>query len=488
VTSFSDPLSVTLKAVRKTIDPNILQHFRHTKILATIGPSTNSYDMIHDAITHGARGLRLNFSHGTHEEKAQHIKWARKASKELDIPVAIVQDLQGPKIRLGDFDGIATLKRGDAVQFGYKSNYDETGIFPTQYDLAPKVKPGHRILLADGRIHTRVTAVRSGKVYAEVIHGGELSSKKGINLPDTDFEGDVLTAKDKKDIAFGAEHDIDYIAQSFVQRAADIEQLRKILKKQGSSARIIAKIETKPALDDIEAIIKTADAVMVARGDLAVEVSPEAVPIWQRKIMDLATKHRKVVIVATQMLLSMVHSTQPTRAEASDIATATILGADALMLSEETANGHYPLQAVSTMAQIIRYTERNSPYEPVLFVHDDTSLQTAVSSAIVTLAHQVKATAIVAETATGRTALNIASRRPKVPIVVITNDRRVMNQMALLYGSLPFTHPVDRRAATKLTDWMVEMKAFNKGDRIVTASGGSPGVSGGTDTIKIRVL
>ena len=469
--------------------PNVpLAQFKRTKIIATIGPSTDSHKAILGLIASGTNGLRLNFSHGTHEERTKQIKWIREASAEYGKPVAILQDLQGPKIRLGDFNGVVHVARGQQLSFAYNADYDETGHLPTQYDLSKKVKRGERLYLYDGRVQTIVTSVRDGIVRAEAQNDGMLIKRKGINLPDTDFGGDILTAKDKADLVYGASQDIDYVALSFVQTASDIDVLRKLLKSMNSSAKIIAKIETKAAIDNLEEIVQEADAVMVARGDLAIETSPESVPIVQRKIIGLGLRYAKPTIVATQMLASMTENPEPTRAEVSDVATAVALGADCVMLSDETANGNYPIESVSVMKRVILYTEANMPLKVQWPEYENHSRQVSISLAIIDLAENIQAKAIVAETKSGATAEQIASRRSDIPLIAVTSDARTCQQLALVYGIKSYVRPVDPLAAQKLTDWLRKSKVLNKGDIVVTASGRYAGVVGTTDTIKVRVL
>ena len=245
--------------------PNVpLSKFKRTKIIATVGPATNNYEAILALIKAGANGLRLNFSHGTYEEREKQIEWIRKAAKEYGKPVAIIQDLQGPKLRLGDFDAIITIQAGQNLTFQYKADYERSNIIPTQHDLSKHVKRGERMYIYDGKVRTTITSVIDGVIHAQAENEGILISRKGINLPDTDFAGDIITAKDRKDIAFGSTQDIDYVALSFVQTLHDIDKLRGILKNLGSTARIIAKIETKSAMDNIESIVKEADVVMIA--------------------------------------------------------------------------------------------------------------------------------------------------------------------------------------------------------------------------------
>lgn len=470
--------------------PNIpLCDFKRTKIIATVGPATDSYDSINQMIKSGANGMRLNFSHGTHEERDQQIKWIRKASNEYGKPVAIIQDLQGPKIRLGDFEGIITVNTGQSLVFGYKKDHERSGVIPTQYDLSKKMKRGERLYLYDGRVKTIVTSVKDGLVHVRAENNGVLVKRKGINIPDTDFGGDIITLKDKKDVAYGSTKDIDYVALSFIQTAEDIKSLRRMLKNLGSTSKIIAKIETVIALDHLEEITKEADAVMVARGDLAIEASPESVPIIQRLIIELGMKHAKPTIVATQMLASMTDTPEPTRAEVSDVATASLLGADAVMLSDETANGKYPIESIAVMKRIVNYTQSHALHPTTVIDLDSVSSNSrAITNAVIKLAHAVKAVAVVAETLTGATALQIASRRPNIPILAVTSVARSAQQLAIVYGTKSYIRPDGRMQAVKLTDWLHRSKVLRKGDTVVTATGQYPGVVGTTDTIKVRVL
>lgn len=466
-----------------------ISDFKRTKIIVTIGPPTNNYKSILAMMKAGANGFRLNFSHGDHEERIQQIKWIREASKAYGKPVAIIQDLQGPKIRLGDFPGIINVRIGQSLAFKYNSDYEKTGLIPTQYDLAKKVKRGQRLFLFDGRIRTTVTSIKDDVVYARAENDGILVKRKGINLPDTDFGGDILTKKDKADLAFGSTQDFDYVALSFIQHPEDIIKFRKVLSNLKYHAKIIAKIETKAATENIEEIVLEADMVMVARGDLAIETEPESVPIMQRKIIGLGLKHSTPTIVATQMLASMTEMPEPTRAEVSDIATAVILGADCVMLSDETASGKFPIQSVEIMKKVILYVQQNNPLT-VSFdqTEEKISRQKAICQAVIGLSNSIDATAIVVETSSGETALQIVSRRPSTPVMVVTSSVRTVQQLALLYGVKSYNRPVDAFAATKLTNWMQSKKILKKGDVVVTVSGKYPGVVGMTDTIKVRVL
>ena len=471
--------------------PNVSSRvFKRTKILATVGPATDSYEHILAMMQNGTNGFRLNFSHGDHQEHGRRIEWIRQASTEMGKPVAILQDLQGPKIRFGDFEGQINVKSGDVIQLGYGTSYEESHIIPVQYDLSEKMKVGERIAFFDGRVRGVVNDVTDGVVTVQIQNDGYLVKRKGINVPDTDFGGDILTEKDIKDAMYGATQDIDYVALSFVQTAEDITNLRKILNEYGSTAKIIAKVETQAAIEEenLEAIVKVSDGVMVARGDLAVEVSAESVPIVQRRILGLCQKYGKISIVATQMMISMTESPDPTRAEVSDVANAVINGADVVMLSDETASGKYPIETVETMKRIILYTQKSAPLQPVFYRDEGVGLQDAISSAVMTLSHQIKAAAIVAQTKSGMTAMSIASHRPNMPVVVVTSEPRVAQQLALMYASKCFIRDDIENVGANLAQWLREQNVFAEGDRVVIVSGHQPGLVGGTDTIKVRVL
>jgi len=405
--------------------------------------------------------------------------------------VAIIADLQGPKIRLGDFEGVINVQEGQSLRIGYKADYERDNIIPMQYDLSKKVKRGERLFIYDGKVKTIVTSVKDGIVHVRVENDGILIKRKGINLPDTDFGGDVITKKDREDLAFVSTQDVDYVAQSFVQSAADVIGLRKIMKNLNMSAKIIVKVETRAAVENMEEIVDATDVIMIARGDLAVETPPESVPIIQRKLIGMGIRHAKPTIVATQMLFSMTEAPEPTRAEVSDVATAVLVGADCVMLSDETANGRYPIEAISVMKRVILYTEKNAPVKPMFIddmVNNVFTRQQAISAAVLRLANDIRADAIVAETRSGATALQISSKRADIPLIAVTSDTRVAQQLAIVYACKSYVRPDDPLAAVKLTNWLHTNKVLGKGDVIVSCSGQYPGVVGTTDTIKVRVL
>lgn len=467
--------------------------FKRTKILATVGPTVNTPEAIRKLVDAGANGFRLNFSHGTQAERIEQIEWIRGASKDAKKPVSVLQDLQGPKIRLGTLKQNTPVQTGDVITLDFNSEHDGKFIIPVQYNLAEKVQIGEPIYIFDGKIRTTVVDVSSkSAVKLRVENDGILMSRKGINLPDTDFGGDILTDKDISDIEFGATLDIDFVALSFVQSADDIHNLRQLLVSLNSNAHIIAKIETKAAIDseELQKIVQASDGVMVARGDLAVEAGAEIVPIVQRKIIALCRRYGKLSIVATQMMASMVDNPEPTRAEVSDIATAVILGADAVMLSDETANGHFPVEAVKEMKKTILYTQENCEVDPIKDVLGDSiNRQNVISEAAVGVAESMEADAIVTETKTGATAVSIAAFRPNLPIISVTSDEKVAQQLALSYANKSFIEPDGERAGLKRAK-KLQAKNFFKTDKVtvVIVSGLQPGRSGETDTIRIRVI
>lgn len=467
--------------------------FKRTKILASVGPPVDSYEKLEQMVAAGVNGFRLNFSHAKTEDTNRQIPWIREASNAIGKPVAILQDLQGPKIRLGNLTENTPVKAGDEIVLDFTAEHNGS-TFPVQYNLAPKVKVGEPIYIFDGKIRTTVVDIPSDTaIKLKIENDGILMSRKGINLPDTDFGGDILTAKDMKDIEYGATQDIDYVALSFVQSAEDINNLRQILVSLGSTAQIVAKVETKAAIADgvLEAIVKASDGVMVARGDLAVEAGAEIVPIVQRKIIALCRKHGKLSIVATQMMASMVDTPEPTRAEVSDVATAVILGADSVMLSDETANGKYPLETVAAMKKVILYTQDNVAVAPITdIVKGNKTARDAISHAAVDLSEQLGAKAIVAETKSGATAANIAAHRPNLPIISVTSELRSAQQLALSYATKSFVRPDGERAGLELTKELHANNFFGTTDpiRVVIVSGKQPGLIGGTDTIRVRII
>lgn len=471
--------------------------YKRTKILATIGPASDSPEMIEKLINAGINGARLNFSHGSYEEHAAKIKAVRENSKKLGREIAILQDLQGPKIRLGDIvDNRFEVNEGDELVLDYAiQQHDGSANLPVQYNLAEKVKVGEPVYIFDGKVRTEVIEVPSNTaIKLRVLNKGTLMSRKGLNLPDTDFGGDVITEKDMRDLEFGATQDIDYVAMSFVQTAEDIENVRQLLVSHNSEAQVIAKIETKKAVSDeeLEKIVLAADGVMIARGDMAYEVAPEVVPIIQRKAVALCRKHGKISIVATQTMGSMVDNPQPSRAEVSDVANAVIQGADVVMLSDESATGKYPEETVKAMRDVIMYTQEHaavSPIDDIAERGEDEALN-AISLAAVELAEQINADALIVETKSGQTAATAAANRPALPIYAVTSSNRVAQQLGLNYATRSFIRPDGEFAGLELAKELKANGIFGNKEKVtvVIVSGRQPGLVGGTDTIRVRTI
>ena len=473
--------------------------FKRTKILATIGPATNSSEKIEAVIMAGVNGCRLNCSHGSNEERDQQIQWIREAAAKKGRSVAILQDLQGPKIRLGFLkDNHLDVKAGDELILEAAEGYEHDGgmTVPVQYNLAEKVKISEPLSMFDGKIKSEITEIVSNTaIKVKILNDGFIMSKKGLNLPDTDFGGDILTAKDIADIEYGARCDYDYVSLSFVQSADDIFKLKKILTELGSTAKVVAKIETKKAIEsekNLEEIVQAADGIMVARGDMAVEAGAEVVPIIQRKLIAMCRANAKLCIVATQMLSSMVDSPEPTRAEVSDVATAVVQGADAVMLSDETANGKYPLETVKEMKKVILYTQNHSRLAPISRPPvTKERIYDAISNAAARLAENIEADVIVCQTASGLTAMTMAAQRPNVPIITVTENTRAANQLALIYANSAFVRPYapdfgfDLAKELKDTEYL-HVKEDEKELLTVIVSGDKDKI--GTDTVKVRYV
>jgi pyruvate kinase len=416
---------------------------KHTKILATIGPAVDSPEKIAALIDAGINGCRMNFSHGTAEERLNQFRWIREYSAKVGRHIAIVQDLQGPKIRLGQLkdDMKYAISAGDEVGLTFGIEHDGGNNLPSQYDISDKTAPGDTIYLFDGKIKLTVSRIDGKTVWTKAENSGQVVSRKAINLPDMrGGRNDILTEKDIADIEWGLDKDFDYIALSFVHHADDVRMLRELLRNKGVDRPIITKLETRLAADaeNLEEIVKASDGVMVARGDLAVEAGPEVVPIVQRRIIALCQKHCKFSIVATQMLASMVDSPEPTRAEVNDIATAAIDGADVVMLSDETAMGKYPIEAVNAMHRTIIYAQEHMPVRPLYVREGSDKRRDAIAESAVLLADQTNASAIIVETQSGKMVRNVSIHRPKCPVIGIATTDRVANQIELTYNTRGF--------------------------------------------------
>jgi len=464
---------------------------KRTKIICTIGPASNKKTVIEKMIRSGMNVARLNFSHGTYKAHAMLIKGIRDASIKLKTPIAIMQDLQGPRIRVGEINnkmGIKLEKKEDVVLVpDTVVNYPlllqgPEKVVPIQYyDLYKQVRKGNVILLSDGLIELKVLRTQKPFIYCEVIRPGIIFSHKGINIPSVKIEADVITTKDKEDLKFGIKQDVDWVALSFVKSAKDILQLRSLISKlEGKNKRvrtkIIAKIECKEAVKNFDQILEAVDAIMVARGDLGIELPPEDVPLIQKRIIEKCLEIAKPVIVATQMLDSMIENPRPTRAEVSDVANAVIDHTDAVMLSGETASGKYPVEAVNIMRKIIEETER-SPFDDlaergVKFKKIDISGPVAEAANV--LARKLDVKAIIAASASGYTARLISRHRPEHLIAVITIEEKIKRQLTLSWGVQPYVLPVYKtfdELVKKAVIFLKKEKILKKGDYAVIVTG-----------------
>lgn len=461
-----------------------------TKIVCTIGPACSDPGILADMICAGARVARLNFSHGSHEEHGLVLKRIREISDALKIPVAVLQDLCGPKIRVGKLpkEGV-TLVPGKEVRL---SSVPGKGLIPVSYAGLPKdVKLGDTILLGDGMMELQVLGKEETQIVCTVITGGVLTSGKGINLPSGTLTTSALTEKDKKDLLFGLRAGVDFVALSFVRDAEDIREVKAMIRQAGLDTPVIAKIEKHEALGRIEEIVSEADALMVARGDLGVEIPLEHVPDTQKRIVRLANRAGKPVIIATQMLKSMVESARPTRAEAADVANAVLDGADALMLSEETAMGQYPVESVQYMAKIAERAEKYFNHERYREKPEHCGVPESVARASAELSDELNARAIVAPTRSGFTAAQVARFRPRCPILALSPDSSVVRKLCLNWGCVPMLFPEE-----KDTDVMLEKAAdaagkaglAGKGDPVVLTAGHPLWEQGTSNMVKVKIL
>lgn len=472
-----------------------LNSLKKTKIVSTLGPSTNSEEAIKHLAQHGMNVARLNFSHGTHEEHLHRINWVRKVAKDLDKPIAILQDLQGPRIRLGVLsDEPRNLVKGEKVTLVFGKEQKDDRI-PVSFDMFPHLKEGDRVLIKDGLIRLVVEKTHPDSADCVVRVGGSIGSKKGINLPDTKLPPVSFTEKDAEDLVFGLKNKVDYVALSFVQDENDIHNLRAEIAKHPHHPKIVAKIECQEAIRNLKSIIEATDVVMVARGDMATEVGQEDVPLIQREIIRLCRATHTPVIVATQMLESMIQNPVPTRAEVNDIASAVMDHADACMLSGETANGDYPIEAISTMERIIKRVERHHRETLTDFalstLEESDEQTTAIAAATTILAHQLKAKMIMVATSSGKTAQRIASYRPPVTVAAVTDNELTYNQLALVYGVKSFYVPKLAKNEAGLETILegVQSKGYvEAGDKVVHVTGEKPGEMGGTSIIKVEII
>lgn len=478
---------------------------RRAKIVCTLGPATTSPEKIRELMRRGMDVARLNCSHSSHEDLTKFVKLVREASEELSRPVAILLDLQGPKIRIGNFPGgPVMIKAGDKLSIS--TNADEpctaTRLSTTYQQLANDVKAGDRILIDDGNIELKVLNVENGMVNCETIFGGRLSNHKGMNLPGVKTSIPSLTEKDREDLIHGLSIDVDYIALSFVRYPSDVREVQQLIHTHFKTVPVIAKIEKPEAVKNIDDIIAVADGIMVARGDMAVEISPQMVPSAQKTIIHKCNVAGVPVILATQMLESMIDHARPTRAEASDVANAIFDGADAVMLSAETASGKYPIETVQMMTDIIKQAERDKEslmsrklaYPPVISIPD------AIEHAAAQIALEANARAIVCITNSGKAALALSKFRPMVPVFAITDRREVLQRLALIWGVkgvltskvLPEVDAITMAEHAVVNWWNTILtpheKPLKKGDVLVMTIGIPTMIRSKTNTVIAHVI
>ncbi|MGD1807763.1 pyruvate kinase [Dapis sp. BLCC M126] len=469
---------------------------RRTKIVATIGPATTQPDVLRELIKAGATTLRLNFSHGTHEDHQRSIRLIRQTSFELNQPVAILQDLQGPKIRLGKFEtGSISLERGDPFILTSHLMPGTQEISSVTYEpLADEVPEGARILLDDGKVEMLVEKVDKAEkqLHCRVVVGGTLSNNKGVNFPGVYLSIKALTDKDRKDLMFGLDQGVDWVALSFVRNPQDVLEIKQLIANAGKKVPVIAKIEKHEAIEQMEEILALCNGVMVARGDLGVELPAEDVPLLQKRLISTSNRMGIPVITATQMLDSMVNNPRATRAEISDVANAIIDGTDAVMLSNETAVGNYPVEAVATMATIAKRIEQEVITCNVSSMNDTGhSIPNAISQAVAQIAQQLDAAAIMSLTKTGATSRNVSKFRPRTPILAVTPHVDVARQLQLVWGVRPLLVldlPSAGQTFQSAVNVAQEKGLLVDGDLVVMTAGTLQGVAGSTDLIKVEVV
>ena len=468
---------------------------KRTKIVCTIGPASDNAEILVKMMQAGMNVARLNFSHGTREEHARRIELIREAAGRAGKNVALLLDTRGPEIRLGVLEKPVYLQAKQKVVLTARPESAGAGRLPVLFPALPrKVSPGGAILIADGLIELRVLSVQGDDVECEVVHGGVVSSHKGVSIPDAEVDLPAVTEQDREDILFGVQQRLDFIALSFVRRAADVLAVREILEEAGANLDVIAKIESREGVDSLDEIIAVADGVMVARGDLGVDIPAEEVPLVQKMIIKKCNQAGKPVITATQMLESMIHNPRPSRAEASDVANAIFDGTDAVMLSGETAAGRYPVEAVEVMARIAARAEAVLPYAEILERQRKGPARTvtdAISHATCAAAQDLGAAAIVTSTQTGYTAKMVSKYRPRAPIIAVTPEMAVLRKLALVWGVQPLLI-----APIKDTDSMIAAaieislaaEMVRPGDLVVITAGVPAGMRGTTNLLKVHVV
>lgn len=470
---------------------------RRTKIVCTLGPATGDKKTLEKMLAAGMNVARFNFSHGTHDEQKERIETFRAVRDKMGKSAAVLLDTKGPEVRLGDFaQGEAYLKNGqDFILTTEVIQGDESKVSVTYADLPKELAKGDKVLIDDGKLLLETIKTDPKNVYCKVIHGGKVSNHKGVNLPDVNLKMEYLSKKDRGDILFGIENKVDFIAASFVRRKDDVEDIRKLLHKNGGDdIKIIAKIENMEGIENFEEILTVSDGIMVARGDMGVEIPFEKLPGIQKRIIRRCVQSGKIVITATQMLESMIWSPVPTRAEITDVANAVFDGTSAVMLSGETAMGKYPVEAVNAMAQIAEQAEEDNPKsrskEEVWHEMDSSDTTNAVGHAACTLARDIKADAILAITKSGYTAARMSKFRPQTKIIAATPNIKTFHQMALVWGVTP-TLTDSKNDPEDLVMGCIEIakkaRLLTKGDKVVISAGMPLNEAGKTNMIRVEI-
>ena len=466
-----------------------------TKIIATIGPSSSDYQILREMVIKGVDVVRLNFSHGSHKDHKKVISNVRKISDELGVPITILQDLQGPKIRVGKLDKEQiVLKDGNTLSVTSKNIIGNQNSICIDNNVIGDIIIGEKILIDDGKIELKVVGKEDKQLEATVVRGGIILERKGVNLPESDIKLSSVTEKDIKDLNFGLKNDVDWIALSFVRSAKDILELKNLIKDNGYKTKVIAKIEKPQAIKNIDDIITESDGLMVARGDLGVEVPMETVPIIQKKIVDKCNLACKPVIIATQMLESMITSKTPTRAESNDVANAVLDGTDAVMLSAESATGKYPLLAVESMSRIINSVEKTSNMIYYKF-EKFKKLRNKLSESLITtacrLSKQINAKAIVTMTKSGYSAYRVSGSRPKARIYIVTNEKKIGNEVNLVWGIRSIYYNKTENIDSTLENIekiLLDNKYLDKGDKYIITSSMPTHWKGHTNMMKLNVV
>jgi pyruvate kinase len=466
---------------------------RKTKIVCTIGPASNKKEVLKEIILAGMDVARLNFSHGTHDEHKKVIQLIRELCHETGRSVAILQDLCGPKIRVGNIPAGVILKSGELFTFtGEECTGTATRAHISYSNLSKEVQPGTKIFIDDGLLRLVVEKVEGSEVICRVITGGPLSSKKGVNFPETELKIPALTEKDKEDLTFGLEQNVDWIALSFVQRPSDILEIKDIIRKAGKATPVIAKIEKGEALKQLSKIIDITDGLMVARGDLSVETPVEKLPLEQKRMISLCRKKGKPVITATQMMDSMIRNPRPTNAEVTDVANAILDGTDAVMLSGETASGVYPIEAVRVMSLIASTTETALPYGKILTEEaPEKGILDVISRSACEMSEELKASAIIVSTSSGRSARKISLYRPRAPVIALTENDIIARQLKLSWGVFPVVignYDNTDSFISESAKAAVSTGLVKDGDLIVISAGYPIGGTGSTNTLQIQIL